>query len=51
MDKLLHISTQQTDKLRLSHYELMHAQSSCLGFTSFNILPTCLLSKTSLKTV
>ena len=51
MDKLLHISTQQTGKLRLSHYELMHAQSSCLGFTSFNILPTCLLSKTSLETV
>ena len=33
------------------HYEPMHTQSLCLGFTSFNILPACLLSKTSLKTV
>ena len=45
----LHISVQHSDNLRMSHYELMHPQSSCLGFTSFNILSTCLVSKRSLK--
>ena len=45
----LHISVQHSDNLRMSHYQLMHPQSSCLAFTSFNILSTCLVSKRSLK--
>ena len=43
-----HISAQQTNTLRLKESLWMDAWSSRLGFTSLNVLPICLLSKTSL---
>ena len=44
----LHISAQQTNKLRLRESLRTDARLLCLGFTSLNVLPTCLLSRTSL---
>ena len=39
----------QNNKIRLTELFWTDAWSSCLGFMSLNVLPTCLLSKTSLK--
>ena len=47
----LHISDQQTNKLRLRESLQTDAQSLRLRITSLNVLPTCLFSKTSLQTV
>ena len=44
----LHISAQQTNRLRLRESLQTDTRSSYLGFTSLNVLPNCLLSTPSL---